>query len=165
MAAPGAWGMSVGYNLILHEDENNRNTCMGWPLRTRHGARIPFYQTASLSRCMGWPLHPRHGQGFHPIRQHPRPGVPMTQFQGMEILIEAHKVQVTCLEVTANSKDSDTIPFWRPCSLWSILLLKFYTRSVHSVFHHPVISAGITFSQWHAAWRSSWGQLGKKFHL
>lgn len=51
------------------------------------------------------------GPGFHPIRQHPRPGVTMTQFQGMEILIEAHKVQVTCLEVTANSKDSDTIPF------------------------------------------------------
>lgn len=60
---------------------------------------------------MGWLLHPRHGQGFHPIRQHPCLGVTMTQYQDMEILIETHKVQMTCLEVTADSKDPDTILF------------------------------------------------------
>lgn len=125
-------------------------------------------------------------QGFHPIRQSSGPSVTMTPFHGMEILVEARKIQVVFPEVTANGWDTNLYPtpchpkvpgfhpyicilyvyvleiefkFCRPCC--SQPLRYTASESLHSIL--PILSLVIKrpelvlhFSNNHMTYRSSW---------
>lgn len=85
---------NLDHNLTLHKEEENRNVLT----RCQKQGKDSTESNNNLVKMLSWP-----------------------HFTGREILIEAQKLQVTCLEVTASNEDIYTLNSVHLKTLWGTL--------------------------------------------